>query len=43
MRDPHDDPTAGAGDTPMTRTYVSVMVVEVAIIVLLWILGRMYS
>ncbi len=37
------DNTTGAGDTPMTRTYVTVMVAEAVIIVLLWILGRMYS
>ena len=43
MPDRHDHPTGGTGDTPMTRTYVNVIVVEVVIIVLLWILGRMYS
>jgi hypothetical protein len=43
MPDRHDKPTGGAGDTPMTRTYVNVIVVEAVIIVLLWILGRMYS
>jgi hypothetical protein len=43
MLDPHDDPAGGAGDTPMTRTYVGVIVVEVVIIALLWILGRMYQ
>jgi heme/copper-type cytochrome/quinol oxidase subunit 4 len=30
-------------DTPMTATYIAVVVVEVVIIVLLWILGRIYS
>ena len=43
MPDRHDNPTGGAGDTQMTRTYVNVIVVEAVIIVLLWILGRMYS
>ena len=31
-----------AGATPMARTYVKVMMVEVVIIVLLWVLGKMY-
>ena len=43
MPDRPDNPTGAAGDTPMTRTYVTVMVVEAVIIVLLWMLGRMYS
>jgi len=43
MPDQPDKRTGGAGDTPMTRTYVKVVVVEAVIIVLLWILGRMYS
>ena len=43
MPDRTDNPTGGVGDTPITRTYVTVIVVEVVIIVLLWILGRMYS
>jgi len=30
-------------DTPMTGTYVAVLVVEALIIIALWILGRMYS
>jgi hypothetical protein len=30
-------------DTPMTATYVAVVVVEAVIIVLLWVLGRAYS
>jgi len=43
MSDRHDQPAGGTGDTSMTRTYVSVIVVEIVIIVLLWMLGRMYS
>lgn len=43
MADPLDNPTGGAGDTPMTRTYVGVIVVEAVIIALLWILGSMYQ
>lgn len=31
-----------AGDTLMARTYVNVMMIEVVIIVLLWVLGKMY-
>jgi hypothetical protein len=31
------------GDTPMTATYVRVVVLEAAIIVALWVLGRMFS
>jgi hypothetical protein len=31
------------GDTPMTGTYVAVVIVEVLIIAALWVLGRMYS
>jgi len=38
LRTQHSD-----GDTPMTATYVRVVVLEAAIIVALWILGRMYS
>ena len=30
-------------DTPMTGTYMRVLLLEVAIVVGLWILGRMYS
>jgi hypothetical protein len=30
-------------DTPMTGTYVAVIVIEALIIVALWMLGRMYS
>ena len=31
------------GDTPMTGTYVAVVIVEALIIAALWVLGRMYS
>jgi hypothetical protein len=30
-------------DTPMTGTYVAVVIVEAIIIAALWALGRMYS
>jgi hypothetical protein len=30
-------------DTPMTATYIKVIVLQVAIIVLLWIFGKMFS
>jgi hypothetical protein len=30
-------------DTPMTATYIAVVVLEIVIIVLLWVLGRAYS
>ena len=43
MPDEHDNTDGGAGDSSMTRTYVSVIVVEVVIVVLLWLLGRIYS
>lgn len=31
------------GDTPMTGTYVAVVIVEVLIILALWALGRVYA
>ena len=31
------------GDTPMPATYLSVMVLEAAIIVALWLFGRAFS
>jgi hypothetical protein len=37
------DDTANAGDTPMTGIYVGAIAVEAAIIVLLWLFGRLYS
>ena len=30
-------------DTPMTATYIQVLVVEAAIIIALWLFGRMFS
>jgi hypothetical protein len=36
-RDPAGD------DTPMTATYVRVLIVEAALIVALWLFGRMFS
>ena len=36
---PHEDER----DTPMTGTYVAVIVVEAFIIAALWALGRLYS
>jgi hypothetical protein len=30
-------------DTPMTGTYIAVVVIEALVIVALWVLGRMYS
>jgi hypothetical protein len=39
---PHiDDPAER--DTPMTGTYVRVILIEVAIIVLLWVFGKVFS
>ena len=31
------------GDTPMTKTYVSVMILETVILVVLWLFGRAFS
>ena len=42
MPEARDDTIDRAGDTPMAGTYVKVMIVEVVIIVLLWVLGKMY-
>jgi hypothetical protein len=33
----------GLDDTPMTKTYVGVMILEAAILVLLWLFGRAFS
>jgi hypothetical protein len=33
----------GIDDTPMTKTYVGVMVLEMAIIIALWLIGRAFS
>ena len=30
-------------DTPMTKTYIGVLILEAVIIAALWILGRIYS
>ena len=35
--------TSAKSDTLMTSTYVMVLIVEAAIILLLWVLGRLYS
>lgn len=35
--------TREPGDTPMTGRYIAALVVEVVIILLLWLLGRVYS
>jgi len=39
------DPTrlTDENDTPMTGIYIGVVVVEAVILVLLWILGRVYT
>jgi hypothetical protein len=31
------------GDTPMTGTYIAVLIVEAIIIAALWVLGRIYA
>ena len=38
-------PTSGtdSGETPMTATYVSVMILEAVILVALWVFGRAFS
>ena len=33
----------GIDDTPMTATYVSVMILEAAILVALWLFGRGFA
>ena len=33
----------GIDDTPMTATYVSVMILEAAVLAALWLLGRAFS
>jgi hypothetical protein len=37
------DPPDQEHDTPMTGTYIAVVIVEAVIIALLFILGRIYS
>ena len=32
----------GIGDTPMTKTYVGVIVLETAILIALWLFGRAF-
>jgi hypothetical protein len=36
-------PPREPGDTPMTTRYVAALLIEAAIIVLLWILGKVYA
>jgi hypothetical protein len=36
-------PEEHGGDTPMTRTYIGVVVLEAAIIALLFLVGRIFS
>jgi hypothetical protein len=36
-------PELDPGDTPMTKRYVAVVVLEALIIAALWALGRIYS
>ena len=36
-------PPPGRDDTPMTRTYVAVVVIEAVILAFLFLLGRIYS
>ena len=38
-----ENPDPAGHDTPMTATYVRVLIVEAAIIVGLWFFGRMFS
>jgi hypothetical protein len=33
----------GESDTPMTKTYVGVLVLEALIVVALWVFGRMFA
>jgi len=33
----------GERDTPMTRTYVGVLVLEAVIVAALWLFGRMFA
>ena len=33
----------GIDDTPMTKTYAGVLVLEAAILVVLWLFGRAFS
>jgi hypothetical protein len=38
-----DDPDPAGHDTPMTATYLRVLIVEAAIVAGLWLFGRMFS
>jgi hypothetical protein len=40
---PNQEPVASSGDTPMTGTYIAVVIVEAVIIGLLFLLGRIYA
>jgi hypothetical protein len=43
-QEPAGHGTKPAGhDTPMTATYISVLIVEAAIVVGLWLFGKMFS
>jgi hypothetical protein len=37
------DRSGNDGDTPMTGTYVAVIIVEAIVVALLWLLGRVYA
>jgi hypothetical protein len=36
-------PDPATDDTPMTATYIGVVIVEAALIVALWLFGRMFA
>jgi hypothetical protein len=38
-----ENPDPDGHDTPMTATYVRVLIVEAVLIVALWLFGRMFS
>lgn len=42
-RQASDDSPPDAGSAAMTRAYVQVLVLEIAIVVALWLFGRMFS
>ena len=37
------EPASGDGDTPMTATYIRVLVLEAAILIALWLFARAFS
>ena len=37
------EPAPGESDTPMTATYIRVLVLEAAILVILWLFARAFS